>query len=157
MSMGWYLINKRDKTFYDLGAGGWYSLDDHEAFSDLEYLTHEILYECFYIDEPDYRTEEEKDKVIDHITDRVAPDLHKMCNGCGPDEVWVIPDNTDDLVFARTKEYRCIGTRYYDKNSDDYKTAIIQLNRPLDDDLWKSRYVPTAQFLERYAVSLAKY
>ncbi len=97
MGIEWYLINKRDKTFYDLGKGGWYSLDDPDAFSDLEYLTHEILHECYYIDDLDYRSEEEKIRIIAHVTDRVAPDLHEMCNGCGPGEVWVIPDSTDEL------------------------------------------------------------
>ncbi len=129
MGIEYYLINKKDKTFYDLGKGGWYELNnDTEAFQDLDYLINEILTECYYIDDGDMDVKY-LDEITDHVTNRVAPDLYEMCKDTDPSDIWIVNDCGDEITIARTKGYRCIGTRYYDKVSKAYNDQIEFENR----------------------------
>ena len=49
MGVEYYLINKENKTFYDLGKGAWYEFTgQEEALTDLEYLEEFIFDDCLY-------------------------------------------------------------------------------------------------------------
>jgi hypothetical protein len=140
MGVEYYLVNTKDKIFYDLGKGGWYDLNyDMEAFFDLEYLIEEILTECYDGDE----------SKRDYVANRVAPDLYNICKGCTKSDIFIVHDCGDDLTFMRTKNYKCVGARYYDKDSEEYNKHMDFLNRHLEDTLLnKRRYDPKS--LERY-------
>lgn len=134
MGIEYYAINTQNKTFYDLGKGGWYALTDMEAFQDEEYLCNEILTECFYIDEEDdWRKPEEKERIINHVKTRVAPDLFNMMKNTPTTKIRIINDCVDDITICKSKRYMCIGTRYYDIDSPEYQKSMQFNNRHLED------------------------
>lgn len=134
MSEEYYAINIKNKTFYDLGKGSWYALTDMEAFQDKEYLCNEILTECYYIDDLQYWSDEiKRNEIIDHICNRVCPEIFQMMIDTSPDKIRIINDCIDDITICRSKGYRCVGTRYYDVGSTQYLDRIKFKNRHLED------------------------
>jgi len=140
MGIEYYAINTQNKTFYDLGKGGWYALTDKEAFQDEEYLCYEILTECYLMSDAaddDYwkirYTEQERKDIVEYIKNRVAPDLFQMMKDTPPDKIKIVNDCGDDIIICKAKRYRCVGTRYYELNSDSYVEAMKSLNRHLED------------------------
>lgn len=135
MGTEYYAINTQNKTFYDLGKGGWYALTDMEAFQDQEYLCNEILTECYHINDEQYWSnfdEAKKQELINYITTRVGLDLFEMMKNTPPDKIYIVNDCGDDITICRAKGYRCVGTRYYEKNSLKYQENLQFLNRHFD-------------------------
>lgn len=133
MGVEYYVIDKANKTFYELGKGGWYELHyDMNVFSDLEMLTLFIL-EDVYEGGQWYKLEVWLD-MEDYITNRVAPDLFEAFGKTKKEDLVIVNDCGDDKVICKVKKYKCIGSRYYgNKESDEYKEAMIELNKHLED------------------------
>lgn len=109
MGVEYYVVDKDKRTFYDLGKGGWYALnDDKEAFQDQEYLALYLLTECCGLDSDDKEWAWWKQ----YIETRVAPDLFAAFGDSKKDSLFVFNDCGDDITICRAKGYRCIGTRY---------------------------------------------
>lgn len=141
MGVEYYAINKQNKTFYDLGKGGWYGLTDMEAFQDEEYLCHEILIECFNVDEEDdWRSAKDKEWIVNHVKTRVGPDLFHMMKDTPPDKIKIVNDCGDDITICRSKGYRGVGTRYHAPDSPEHKQAVQFLNRHMDVNGNVTRY-----------------
>ncbi len=145
MGTEYYAINLKNKTFYDLGKGGWYALTDKEAFQDVEYLANEILTECYYINDADYWEDQEgKKDTVEYVTTRIAPDLYEMMRDTPPDQIRIMDDCGDDITICKAKGYRCVGTRYYSKGSPEYLESLTYMNRHFqtDNPLHKRWYDP---------------
>ncbi len=146
MGVIYYAVNRKNKTFYDLGKGGWDVLnDDKEALFDLEYLTHEILHECFDIDDRKWMNKTDKADpagsgqppylLIDYVTTRIAPDLFEFVEGAEPSDITIINDCTDDIFYMKCLGYRCVGCRYHlDKTSEEYKKSVASSNRHFEPE-----------------------
>lgn len=143
MGTEYYIVNKKDKTFYNLGKGGWYELNyDKEAFQDLEYLALFIFEDCYDLNVGFY-SQEEIEKIRKYVQERVAPDLFIMMKDCSPADIEVFNDCGDDSVIIRSKGYRCIGSRYFDIGTNEYNEHIDFCNRHLKDTPEiKRRYNP---------------
>jgi hypothetical protein len=130
LGVEYYAINIQDKTFYELGKGGWYELNyEPEAFSDLEYLTLFILEDCyFFVDGDMGYSDEEVKRITDYITNRVAPALFEMMRDTPPDKIKVVNDCGDDITICKAKGYRCIGTRYGSPGTKEYEEDVERLN-----------------------------
>jgi hypothetical protein len=142
MGIEYYLVNRINRTFYELGKGGWYSLDDPECFFDLEYLTNEILEECYNIGDESYwgyYGAKEKGDTIRYVEDRIGPDIYWFCSGYSPGDIFMISDCGDDVSIIRSKGYVCIGSRFYDKGAKKYKENIDAVNYHFRGD-WPRRF-----------------
>jgi hypothetical protein len=138
MGTEYYAVNKRDKTFYELGKGSWYILNqDKEAFTDLDYLAL-YIWEDIY-DEGSFLDKENIASVKDCIYSRVAPDLFKLCNGASPKDMEVFNDCGDELTIIRSLKYKCIGSRFGDIDSEQYIKDLEYINRHLRDDPFMRR------------------
>lgn len=126
MGMDWYLVDKHNKTFYELGRGNWYIIkDDFEALSDKEYLEHFLLTDVCGSDDRD-------DEWNKYVSQRVVDDLFTNFGSTPKDSLKIINDSTDDLWIIRCKGYTCIGTRFEDKNTKEYQDYLDNhLNRHL--------------------------
>lgn len=107
MGIDWYVVNKRDATFFELGRGGWYGLNhEREEFTDAEYLAHQIFDTTCVAgmteDDPDSRA----------WVAGLATELVAFAAGAPKADLCIITDNSDDLSLIRALGYRCVGTRY---------------------------------------------
>jgi len=141
MGQYFYLIDKGNKTFYRLGGGGWYALnEDLEAIMDLEYLTNYIINNCFHIDGC---SEAKKQEIIEHVKNRAAPDLFAAFGQSKTEDLVITDDGGDDITICKVKKYKCVGSRYHEKDSKEYKEDMEYLNKHLEDtDLNKRWYNP---------------
>ena len=54
MGIGYYIVNRETKQFYDLGKGGWYNLADDKIYlTDQECLAQFIYDDVFYHEDND--------------------------------------------------------------------------------------------------------
>lgn len=136
-----YIIDKGSKTFYQLGKGSWYILSSNlEAFNNSDHLSSIILRDCFHLDGCSKTRQQE---IIDHVNKRLAPDLFSAFGASKTEDLVIVNDGCDDLTICKVKKYRCIGLRYHDKESKEYKEEMEYLNRHLEDtDLNKKWYNP---------------
>ena len=150
MGVEYWLLDKKNKIFYDLGKGGWYEFNyDLEAFQDLEYLTDFILNDVFQLEY--CNTEESKNDLINYIKNELAPELYNLFHNSKPEELEVVNDCGDDMVICKAKRYKCIGTIYYFDDPKKKQEDIDYNNRHLEDtELNKRWYNPEnyKQYLE---------
>ena len=145
MGVEYYIINRKNKTAYDLGKGSWYALnDDKECFQDLEYLQNYIITECWYGLDPEsnYYNEDEKQDIKKYIADKIAPDLFEFCKATDPKDIFIFNDSGDDITICRALGYRFVGLRYLEKNEEAYQESLDFMNRHLKDDCPKHIYNP---------------
>lgn len=144
MGTEYYVIDTSAKTFYLLGKGRWYTLnDDKEAFQDQGYLVLYILEKCYclsYLQET-YGNQE----VIElegHVRSRIAPDLFQAFGHSQPEHLHIVDDCGDDLTICKAKGYRCVGTRYNERGDARYEEDLARMNRHLNDPFYKHLYDP---------------
>ena len=128
MGIEYYLVNTKNKTFYDLSKGGWSGLDlEACTVNDPEYLADNILNDVFmrYSDE----TDEQWNKTIDYVKSRIVPDLLKFAENTNPKDLILINDCGDDTAILRAKKYTCVGTRFSDIGSAEHSKILAFENR----------------------------
>lgn len=131
MGMDYYLVDMGSKTFYELGRGDWFALNDNtDALADEEYLVMILLEECCRAKKETHP--EEWGDWKKSIEERIAPDLHKAFGNSLPEELFIINDSTDDLYLIRCRGYKCIGSRFDQPDSKEYIENIAYKNRHLD-------------------------
>lgn len=132
MGVEYYIINKEDKTFYDLGKGGWYCLKDEiEAVTDQEYLG-------LFIFEDVFGHDDEEDVDFRAYCDEIAAEIFEMAKCNNIKNLTVIDDCGDDTIILRALKYRCVGSRYRDPKDPKYnKECIESENRHLPDPVSK--------------------
>jgi hypothetical protein len=135
-----------NKTAYDLGKGGWYALnDDKQCFQDLEYLINYIITECYstvFKNNSSLYSDEEKQKLKEYISNRIAPDLFELCKDTWAKDIFIFNDSGDDITICRALGYKFIGHRYDEKSSKEYQEHLDFLNRHLTDPARKRMYDP---------------
>jgi hypothetical protein len=109
-----YLVDKQNKTFYQLGRGVWTKLQDcFDYFQDEKLLWSNIFSIVYMSDEPD--------DVVYEITTRLAQDLHNNFKYTPKNQLQIINDSVDDiyifddLYILKRKGYRFVGSRYRDQ------------------------------------------
>lgn len=137
MGVEYWLIDKKNKTFYDLGKGGWYAFnDDLECFQDLEYLTAYILDDVWDLEERHKKGSYPNDQYLDiknYIINQLAPDLFNLYCKSKPEDLEVVNDCGDDWVICKVKKYKCVGTRFYFDDPKERAQEIDHNNRHLED------------------------
>ncbi len=160
MGIEYTVINKNNKTMYDLGKGGWSALSlDKEAFQDLEYLSNYIMYECYchvFDDDIMHYTEEEKNSVKNYITTRIAPDLFEFTKDALPDDIEIFGDGGDELSICRSLGYIFTGTRFEEKLSPQWNVYLNDLNYHIHNAFYKSRYAITDYIADPFYKKLIK-
>ena len=125
MGIEYYIVNKENKTFYDLGKGGcWYYLmeeGDKSYLKDLELLEMYICEDIFNIDDPS-KSEKEFFSVL-------ALDLFNFAKGANLENITVCSDNNDDCIVIKYLKYRCVGTKYKGSSKEDEQERIDFENR----------------------------
>jgi len=146
MGIEYYIINRHDKTAYDLGKGGWNALnDDKECFQDLEYLANYIMTECYsrvFDKDISLYSDEEKQEVKDYVVNRIAPDLFEFCKNTSPKDIFIFNDSGDDITICRSLGYKFVGHRYNQKNDTEYQKHLDFLNRHFTDPNRENFYNP---------------
>jgi hypothetical protein len=113
MGTEYYFVNKENKTFYDLGKGGWYVLaDELEAVTYPEYLAHIIYHDVFC-----FSNLEQQDPKDFEFCNNLAKELIGFVNGADPKNLIIVNDCGDDATVFKGLQYRCVGSRY--NNSED--------------------------------------
>lgn len=146
MGVEYYIINRKNKTAYDLGKGGWYALnDDKQCFQDLEYLENYIVNDCYdsvFNKHSSWYSDEERVELKEYITNRIAPDLFEFCKDTDPKDIFIFNDSGDDITICRALGYRFIGHKYHEKNDKDYQEHLDSLNRHFKESNPKHWYNP---------------
>lgn len=136
MGTEYYIVDKQNKTYYQLGKGGWYGLHDCLfAVADPEILSIYILDEAYH---NVIYSRQEWCEIREYIKSDLAPELFKLFGTTPHQYLKIINDCSDDLTILKVKKYKCIGTRYrYDnENMDDY---LKHMNRHLEDNPYNRR------------------
>ena len=124
MGVEYYIINRKNKTAYDLGKGNWYALNhDKQCFQDLDYLINYIITECYgrvLEKENSNCSEEENIELKSYIVNRIALDLFDFCKETDPKDIFIFNDSGDDITICRSLGYKFVGHRYNKKGDDDY-------------------------------------
>lgn len=111
MGTEYYFINKENKTFYNLGKGGWYILSDELSAVTYDEYLEELLYgDIFRFSESNEEPENRK------FCKELANDLIKFVNGADPKNLIIISDEFDDSVIFKGLGYRCVGSRYVNES-----------------------------------------
>ena len=142
MSHYYYVVDKNAKTFYCLGKGSWYIMNqDKEIFQDQEYLSLFIIEDVYGIENDG--DDEFSNNQKQYIKERIVPDLFKAFNKSNPKDLVIISDAYDDLTIMKSKRYVCVGTRYNEIDSDRHKEDIAYYNRQNSGDpLYERLYDP---------------
>lgn len=130
MGTEYFVINKKAKTYFYLGKGPWFFLNNEkEAFSDYLYLKWIILLEVYGLNDDEGGDEEIREKV-----EELVQDLLKMMSGAEVGDIEVVADTVDDIDICRAKKYRCVGSRYGGKKgSKEYEEELAHINKHLED------------------------
>lgn len=124
MGTEYYLINSENKTFYELGKGGWAELsDDIDAVTDAEYLADTILEEVFY-------RSGNASPTTEHISyaNEISKEIVEFCKCDDIKNIHLINDCTDCLTAIKYLGYKCIGSRYREDNNPKYNQDAIDIN-----------------------------
>jgi hypothetical protein len=119
MGIDYFLIDKKNKTFFELGRGNWHSLGhDKDCISDLGKLQDCLLSEVFSY--YGHLTDRLHYHVSEHLTDEIFNNF-----GNTPKEyLEVISDCSDAYGDMRRQGYRCIGTRYEVRGTQEWHDII---------------------------------
>lgn len=132
MGTEYYLVDKKNKTFYDLGKGNWYILaQDLDYIQDKDLLELFLLEDVYNVYDCDWRTKEDNDQLIEYIKTRIVPDIYNAFGNTPKEYLTVVPDSVDDITICKAKKYKCIGTRHNDIGSEEYNKDMAYLNRQL--------------------------
>lgn len=118
MGIDYFLIDKRNKTFFELGRGNWHNLGyDLDCIKDPGKLQECLLEEVFsYYGEV-------KGEFHFHVSEYLVNELHDCFKDTPSSELFVISDCSDS--YARIlQEYKCIGTRYEVRGSSEWKRLM---------------------------------
>lgn len=119
MGIDYFLIDKQNKTFFELGRGNWYNLGyDLDCVSDPGKLQECLLNEVFTY-YGDVRGE-----FHFHISEYLVSELHACFGNTPTHDLFVISDCSDSYHHVRQEGYRCIGTRYEIRGTPEWEAAV---------------------------------
>jgi hypothetical protein len=121
MSVEYRLVNKKNRTMYELGKGGWYDVMTQCGVLHDRDLLRLAIEEALYEPEPGYVAE-------------IAAELFEFTKDTPEDQLVVFNDCGDETGICRSIGYRFTGSRYRPFDMDF-------LNRHLDgSESSKRRY-----------------
>jgi len=124
MGVEYYLINKEEKTFYDLGKGSWFELrDELDSLTDVEYME-EFIYDNVF---NSYDCPREDDKYWRSYCAELANELVQFAKCKNIKNIDLINDLGDETVALRGLGYRCTGSRYRDDKNPGYNQERIDI------------------------------
>ena len=129
MGVEYYVVDKKNKTFYELGKGSWFLLREKGVFSDPDFLHH------FLVSHVCKEWVAEKD-TLEYVR-WLAYDLHGHFGSTPSDQLVIINDCGDELFYIKCMGYRCVGTRFGDPESDTFLREIAELNQHLGNPRYR--------------------
>lgn len=117
MGIEYLLVNKKNKTLYDLAKGSWYEfIDSKEYLTDLELLKEFIFDNIFHgYESPNFTDSGESKR---EYTNEIATEIFEFCFGADLSDLEIINDNGDETWILHCLKYRCIGTRIRPNKED---------------------------------------
>jgi hypothetical protein len=133
MGIEYYLVNKENKTFYELGK--------HCYFDTLDYLWDpEYLEEYIYADVFEGYEKEDKKWPPREYCREIAQEICEFIKNCNPKNILFISDCCDDTLIIRCLGFRCVGSRYRSDDDPNYNAECIKsANRHLEDTPFNRR------------------
>ena len=129
MGIEYYLVNKENKTFYELGKHCYFDTLDY--LWDPEYLEEYIYADVFYCYE---KEDEGRPHLSREYCREIAQEIYEFVKGCNPENIVFISDCCDDTLIIRCLGFRCVGSRYRCDNDPNYNAECIKwANRHLED------------------------
>lgn len=123
METEYLFVDKQNKIYYELGNGDWWLLKENiDAISDYEYLCVFILNEVF----PGKPLDDKEGlmKYAQYVENRLAKDLYFWFGKLPLDSLEIITNYDSGCKLIRDEKYKCIGTRYFDKESEEYRKYL---------------------------------
>lgn len=125
MGVEYYLINKENRTFYELGKGGWYGLmSEIDSLTDAEYME-EFIYDDVFMSYNRHGKEDYDEEHWRGYCKAVAQELFEFAKCKNLKNIEVINDCGDDTVALRALGYRCTGSRYRKEEDPEYNQKSI--------------------------------
>ena len=119
MGIDYFLIDKKNKAFFELGRGNWYNLGyDLGCISDPGKLQECLLDEVFSY-YGDLRGE-----MHFHVSEYLVNELNSLFGETPTNLLSVISDCSDAYGDMRREGYRCTGTRYEVHGTQEWHDAI---------------------------------
>ncbi len=129
MGVDYFLIDKKNKTFFELGRGNWYNLGyDLDCINDLGKLQECLLDEVFSY-YGDVRGE-----FHFHVSEYLVNELHSCFGNTPTHDLFVISDCSDSWRYI-IQEYRCIGTRYEVRGTPEWEKLMSYYDHKLKVDV----------------------
>lgn len=123
MGVDYFLIDKKNKTFFELGRGNWHNLGyDLGCISDPGKLQECLLEEVF-----SYYGQLNGEFHF-HVSEYLVNELHSCFGNTPTHDLFVISDCSDSWRHI-IQEYRCIGTRYEIRDTPAWHQAIQGYNQ----------------------------
>lgn len=119
MGIDYFLIDKKNKTFFELGRGNWYRLGyDIGCISDPGKLQECLLDEVF-----SYYGDVQGEFHF-HISEYLVNEIH-TCFGSTPiEQLAVVSDCSNVYSDIRKDGFRCVGTRYEIRGTPAWEEAV---------------------------------
>lgn len=120
MGIDYFLVDKQNKTFFELGRGNWYNLGyDLDCISDPGKLQECLLEEVFsYYGDV-------KGEFHFHVAEYLVNEIYECFGNTPTHELFIISDCSDSYRNIRREGYRCIGTRYEIRGTPGWKEIIL--------------------------------
>jgi hypothetical protein len=128
MGIEYYLVNKENKTFYELGKHC--DFDTLDYIEDPEYLEEYIYADVFFCYEKEEAGQEHLSR---EYCREIAQEIYKFAKGCNPRNIECISDCTDDTLIVRCLGFVCVGSRYRCKDPNYNAECIKSANKHLED------------------------
>jgi hypothetical protein len=133
MGIEYYLVNKENKTFYELGKHCYFDTLDY--IEDPEYLEEYIYADVFF----GYEKENTGCCSREYCRE-IAQEIYEFAKGCNPKNILVTSDCEDDMLTIRCLGFRCVGSRYRSDSDPNYNAECIRFeNRHLEDTPFAKR------------------
>ena len=119
MGIDYFLIDKQNKTFFELGRGNWHNLGyDLDCIKDPGKLQECLLDEVFsYYGEV-------KGEFHFHVSEYLVNEIHNIFKDIPTHELFIISDCSDSYRNILREGYHCIGTRYEIRGTPEWNKAI---------------------------------
>lgn len=136
MGIEYSLINHSNATYYELGKGDWYLINDNKWIL----YEPEFFVEFFNDNHKRIQKEEFKEEILQYYK-LIGEELKEFVKGIDEKSLIVIGDCMDSHIYLLSLKYKCLGTRYYlgdpveNKESVDYENKRVQnWHYPIEDD-----------------------
>ena len=108
MGVFWYIINRKDKTFIELGKGFSELSEEPDALFDREYLE-EFIFDDLFLGYERSGDEYERER---EIAKEYAEKICLLVNDAEEGDIFITADYGEDDVIVKCLGYKCLWSRY---------------------------------------------